>query len=116
MVTSRVIADAVDVRRLLVASRDRPVDALPTYGEVAGVCGRAPNGLGELLEYIYRDCLDHDEPDLTAMVINKQTRMPGKFGGRYAVSGQMDTEAWLSMLERIRTYDWPRDAAPAPSS
>lgn len=115
MVTSRLVADAVDVRRFLVDCRSRNDDALPTYGEVAAVCGRAPNGLGQLLEFIYRDCLDHDEPDLTSLVVNQQTRLPGKFKGRYAVDGQVDTAGWQAMLARIREYDWPRDATPAPS-
>lgn len=116
MVTARLVADAIDVRRFLLGCLDRPTDSLPTYKEVGAVCGRVPPGLGQLLDFIYDDCRAHGEPDLTALVVNQRTRLPGKFGGRYAVDEQMDSRAWWDELRRVRSYSWPRDTAAAPSA
>ena len=118
MVTSRLVADAADVRRFLVKCRGRTDEALRTYGEVqlpfvdarptaSDSCWTTSTGIVST---------GMGEPDLTALVVNRETRLPGKFGSRYADAGRMEVEGlWRAMLARVTSYDWPRDATPAPS-
>ena len=54
---------------------------LPTYGQVAAVDAGVPRAAGAVLNSISRDCEHAGEPDLTALVVDQQTHLPGTFNG-----------------------------------
>lgn len=57
---------------------------LPTYGQFVDNVGDMPNGNGPLLESIAAECLDNGEPDLTVLVVGKESGVPSWFQGRAA--------------------------------
>lgn len=104
MAGEQTIHDAPKVRRYLLERRHQ--DPLPTFGDVANVCGWAPNGLGPLLDYIRDDCQNHAEPDLTVLVVNSETGLPTKFEGR---TTDLDLGRWRLAVKKVREAEWPRD-------
>jgi hypothetical protein len=46
------------------------------------------------------------EPDLTALVIEQSTGLPGTFAGKPVIGGTASEARWRNELERIRGHVW----------
>jgi len=46
------------------------------------------------------------EPDLTALVVHKRTRLPGAFLGQPVTAGTTREARWHHELARIRSHAW----------
>jgi hypothetical protein len=103
---SRRPHDVDAARRYLIACIDRDDADLPTYGEVAAVYGGIARAVGPVLNTIARDCEKAGEPDLTALVVDKTTRLPGTFLGRPVLAGQASESRWRDELTRLRRQSW----------
>ena len=100
--------DDVAVARQFLIGVARDSDArLPTYGQVAAVYAGIPRAAGAVLNSISRDCVHAGEADLTALVVDQQTHLPGTFNGAPVEPGSPNESRWKEELVRIRTYDWP---------
>ncbi len=97
-------------RRFLVGCVDRPDETLPTYGEVAESYGGIARGVGPVLNSIRRECDAAGAPDLTALVVDKASRLPGTFKGSLVTPGSPDEARWRDELSRIRGHDWSSSA------
>lgn len=73
-----------------------------TYGQLGALIGAHPAGLGQLLEPIQSYCLLHGLPPLTALVVGKETGLPG--AGFTGASAHHLTSA----LAEIYEMDWLR--------
>ena len=97
----------VDVaRRFLIACAHRENHELPTYGEVAAQYGGIARAGGPVLSSIARDCELAGEPDLTALVVERRSRLPGVFRGQQVIAGTPSETKWHAELARIRSHDW----------
>lgn len=94
------------VRAFLVQASTRPEDALPTYGDAAESYGGIPRAVGPILNSIARDCTAADEPDLTALVVDRTSRRPRSFEGHPVEPGSTAEGRWRQELERIRSHRW----------
>lgn len=103
---SRRPHDVDAARRFLIGCADRDVTELPTYGEVAAVYGGIARAAGPVLNSVARDCELAREPDLTALVVDKRSRLPGTFQGQPVVTGTASEAKWLDELARIRRHGW----------
>src|SRR4051812_14676036 len=103
---SRRPQDVDAARRFLISCVDRDDEELPTYGEVAAAYGGIARAAGPVLNSIARDCELAAEPDLTAMVVDKSTRLPGTFRGKPVIADDATEARWRAELARIRTHDW----------
>jgi hypothetical protein len=103
---SRRPQDVAAARRFLVSCVDRDDEELPTYGEVAAVYGGIARAAGPVLNSIARDCEVAGEPDLTALVVDKSTRLPGTFLGQPVIAGAASEARWHDELARIRNHAW----------
>ncbi len=101
------------MRRYLVdvASRVGDDQPLPTYGDVAAVYGGIARAVGPVLNSIARDCDQAGEPDLTALVVDRGTQLPGTFDGRPVAPGSAQEAAWRTELDKIRRQDWHAPSA-----
>ena len=70
-------------------------------------CSRVSSWSGRLACRDSRDCEHAGEPDLTALVIDQQTHLPGSFNEAPVEPGSLNESRWKDELVRIRTYDWP---------
>ena len=104
---SRRPDDVAAARQFLVGIARNSEARLPTYGQVADVYGGIPRAVGAVLNSISRDCEHAGEPDLTALVIDQQTHLPGSFNEAPVEPGSLNESRWKDELVRIRTYDWP---------
>ena len=93
-------------RQFLIACRSRPDDELPTYGEVAASYGGVARAVGPVLNTIWRDCSARGEPDLTVLVVDKSTHLPGTFDGQQVDPGSRAETRWRDELRKVRQYDW----------
>ena len=103
---SRRPQDVDTARRFLISCVDRDDRDLPTYGEVAAAYGGIARAVGPVLNTIARDCEAAQEPDLTALVVDKGTRLPGTFLGQPVVAGTASEARWHDELARIRRHTW----------
>jgi hypothetical protein len=103
---SRRPHDVDTARRFLISCVDRSDGDLPTYGEVAAAYGGIARAAGPVLNSIAQDCERAAEPDLTALVVDKNTRLPGTFRGQQVIAGDASEARWRAELTRIRTHDW----------
>lgn len=94
------------VRQFLISCAARGDDEFPTYGEVAAVYGGIPRAVGPVLNTIARGCEMAGEPDLTALVVDKSTRLPGTFLGRPVIAGATSEARWRDELARIGRQSW----------
>lgn len=104
-------------RDFLVAASGRPDGQLPTYEEVATAVGSMGGGLSivPVLNSVAIACLHRDEPDLSVLVVNGQTRAPGAvLGEAYDPSNPTHVAAWTRELAAVREYAWPAPGAPLP--
>src|SRR3712207_2409458 len=93
---------ATIVREFLVAVVSGAEDHLPTYGEVAAAVGCPPMSLGRLLDEVLADCKRRNEPDLTAIVVNARSRLPGKFKGMRTDLQPPDVASWRQEVQKVR--------------
>ena len=93
-------------RRFLVGCVDLPDERLPTYGDVAESYGGIARAVGPVLNSIRRECDADDAPDLTALVVDKATRLPGTFRGDPVPAGSATEAQWRDELARVRRHDW----------
>ena len=103
---SRRPDDVDTARRFLIECANRDIEDLPTYGELAAAYGGIARAAGPVLNSLARDCQRAREPDLTALVVDKRTRLPGTFRGKPVVAGSQGETAWRDELARIRGHDW----------
>jgi hypothetical protein len=59
-----------------------------------------------VLNTIARDGEKAREPDLTALVVDKRTRLPGTFLGQPVIAGTASEAQWHTELARIRRHAW----------
>ena len=77
-----------------------------TYGQLAKILGFKRAGtVGNMLGYILAYCPAHDLPPLTALVVNRQTGLPGKGFTIENVSVEQ---------ERVFRFDWFSLMPPTP--
>ena len=93
-------------RRFLIQCADRGDEDLPTYGELAAQYGGIARAAGPVLNSVRRDCTTAGEPDLSALVVDKRTRLPGTFLGEPVEAGHASEARWRTELERIRSHTW----------
>lgn len=103
---SRRPHDVDAARRFLIGCAHRDVKELPTYGEVAAVYGGIARATGPVLNSVSRDCELAGEPDLTALVVDKSSGLPGTFQGQPVVAGSASEATWHDELARIRRHAW----------
>ena len=103
---SRRPHDVDAARRFLVSCVHLNDDQLPTYGDVSAAYGGIARAAGPVLNSIARDCQMATVPDLTALVVDKRTRLPGTFRGRPVIAGDASEARWRAELARIRTHTW----------
>ena len=76
---SRRPNDVAAARQLLIDSRHRA--DLPTSGELANVIGGIARGVAPVLNSVARDCHERAEPDLSVLVVDARSGLPGSVGG-----------------------------------
>jgi hypothetical protein len=103
---SRRPQDVGTARQFLVEAASRAEGELPTYGEVAATYGGIPRGAGPVLNSIGRECGIAGEPDLTALVVRRRTRLPGTFKGKPVEAGTSTEKGWRAELHKIRRHNW----------
>lgn len=103
---SRRPQDVDAARRFLISCVDRDDEELPTYGEVAAAYGGVARAAGPVLNSIARDCKRAAEPDLTVLVVDRSTRLPGTFCGQPVIAGDTSEVKWRVEVARVRAYDW----------
>src|SRR6476469_5266690 len=103
---SRRPHDVDAARRFLISCVDRDDEELPTYGEVAAAYGGVARAVGPVLNSIARDCELAAEPDLTVLVVDRSTRLPGTFRGQPVVAGDASEARWRVEVARVRAHDW----------
>ena len=86
-----------------------------TYTELAGRAGPPLNRRHlhrQLLIPLSERCRRAGLPDLAALVVRKDSGMPG--GGWHAPHPSADpSRAWADALERCLAFDWPREVPAA---
>jgi hypothetical protein len=85
-----------------------------TYTELAGRAGGRLNRRHvhrQLLIPLSERCREAGLPDLAALVVRKDTGMPGG-GWRDPRSGETSPRAWAEALERCLSYPWPPEPDP----
>jgi hypothetical protein len=103
---SRRPHDVDATKRFLIACAERDEKEVPTYGEVAALYGGIARAAGPVLNSLARDCEIAGEPDLTALVVDKGTGLPGTFRGNPVVAGSSSQGRWREELARIRAHGW----------
>jgi hypothetical protein len=103
---SRRPQDVAAARVFLIAAVRRPEPELPTYGEVAAAYGGIARAVGPVLNTIARDCDMASEPDLSALVVDRRTRLPGTFSGEPVEAGSSNETRWRDELRKIRLHNW----------
>ena len=78
-----------------------------TYGELAGLLGLHHRAAAWFLGVIQQHCIEAGIPPLQAIVVNKQSRIPG---AGY-VASERGGSAYKRTLKRVYAFDWP-DKAP----
>jgi hypothetical protein len=78
-----------------------------TYGDDVGrAIGHPPNILTSYHDEVALDCESRGEPDLTVLVVSAAHRVPSKFNWRPVDAGEIDREAWMTEVQRVRGWDW----------
>ena len=97
------------VRQFLIERAAREARApLPTYSDVADVYGGIPRGTGPVLNSIRRDCELRSEPDLSVLVVDVRSGLPGLLDGHPVESGDpASVQRWHMELGRVRKFQWP---------
>ena len=104
---SRRPQDVDAARRYLIeVATGAEGESLPTYGDVAAVYGGIARAVGPVLNTIARDCEQANQPDLSALVVDRGSGLPGTFDGRPVEPGSPQESAWRAELDRIRRHDW----------
>lgn len=75
-----------------------------TYGELSARIGLAPIQAGPFLGVIERSCMQNNRPPLNAMVVRKDTRIPGS-----GYKATRTREEYEEALERVYDYEWPKE-------
>ena len=103
---SRRPQDVDAARQFLIACVDRDDTDLPTYGELAASYGGIARAAGPVLNSIAQDCKAADKPDLSALVVDRRTKLPGTFRGEPVIAGDSSEARWREELARIRAHTW----------
>lgn len=103
---SRRPQDVDAARRFLISCVNRDDEELPTYGEVAAAYGGVARAAGPVRNSIARDCELAAEPDLTVLVVDTSTRLPGTFRGQPVVADDASEAIWRLEVARVRAQDW----------
>lgn len=75
-----------------------------TYGEIAPLVGLIPMGMNAPLNYIMDWCSDRGYPHLSALVVSKETGMPGP---GYQPNGHLLTLTEFEAIKaRVFDFDW----------
>lgn len=78
-----------------------------TYGVLASMIGYSDaRPIPNILDHIMRYCEQHDLPPLTALVVNKDTGVPGE-----GLTGRMNTDVGR---EEVFNFDWFAVFPPTP--
>lgn len=80
-----------------------------TYGELAELVNDesvTADSLRVYLGEVATYCKEHGLPAITSLVVNKETRTPGK--GFYEVNGlkEEDLEFWLAQYKQTTQFNW----------
>lgn len=93
---------AIDATRAFLIDHARRRDPeLPRYGDVAAQYGGIARAAGPVLNSVRKQCDERGEPDLSALVVDRATGLPGTFRGRPIEPGSAAERAWRDELERI---------------
>ncbi|MGY1751171.1 hypothetical protein [Modestobacter sp. SYSU DS0511] len=104
---SRRPHDVAAARAFLLTTLDRPEDRLPSYGEVAVAIGAVARGVAPVLNSIARQCHDRGEPDLSVLVVLRDTGLPGSLAGQPVDPADPTArQRWREELERVRVFPW----------
>lgn len=106
---SRRPHDVAAARQFLIDSRHRTDQHLPTYGELANVIGGIARGVAPVLNSVARECDQRTEPDLSVLVVDARSGLPGSVGGAPVVRGEATEQRWVRELSRVRKFHWPDD-------
>lgn len=99
--------DVASARTYLIGVARRANEGrLPSYGDVAATYGGIARAAGPVLNSVARECEQRGEPDLSALVVDKRTGLPGTYAGRPVTVGSQHEVAWRSELARIRRHAW----------
>jgi hypothetical protein len=101
---SRRPQDVATVRAFLIQASQRPLAKLPTYGEVAALYGGIARAVAPVLNSVALECRNNGEPDLSVLVVDAESRLPGNVGGEPVVKGEKSERLWLEELERVRKH------------
>lgn len=105
---SRRPQDVAAARAFLIAARGRTNDTLPTYGLLADVYGGIARGAAPVLNSIAQECREQGEPDLSVLVVDAASQLPGSFGGEPVIAGEDSERRWRSELAAVRAFPWPK--------
>ena len=98
--------DVSTARGFLIGAAHRVPPDLPTYGEMAATYSGIARAAGPVLNSIKRACDSAGEPDLSALVVDRTTGLPGRFRGQRVEAREVNEARWLDELQRIRNWDW----------
>jgi hypothetical protein len=90
---------------LALAARNRRI---LSYGLLGKLISVPPSGLGQLLEPIQSYCLLHELPPLSALVVSKETGLPGT---GFIVAADLPREQM-----RVFEKDWTTVGCPIPDA
>lgn len=78
-----------------------------TYSDLATRIGyQDVRPLGQVLDYVWHYCNQHDLPPLTGLIVNKNTGLPGEGMGDYTLADQ----------EIVFKYNWYNVVPPSPDA
>jgi hypothetical protein len=94
------------VRSYLMGVVGRSDTSLPTYGDLHQRFGGGNQNQGRYLEAIYEDCIANQEPDLTVLVINTESRFPSRFEGRGWEDSPEVRKRWREAVKKVTAWKW----------
>ncbi len=61
-----------------------------------------------MLNVIARDCAARAKPDLSVLVVNARTKLPGMVAGQPVTwDDEAGLHRWRNELKRVRSFAWP---------
>jgi hypothetical protein len=94
------------IRSYLIGAAGRPDSNLPTYGELHQAFGGGYQNQGRFLQAIYEECRDHNEPDLSVLVVGSESQVPSRFEGKDWKDSPETRKRWHDELRNVRSWKW----------
>ena len=93
-----------DLRRYLIHIVRNEGGRLVTYKEVGQAIGHPHRSLKSYLDEVAEDCYRLHEPDLTALIVRADTRVPGQFRWRAVNVDTIDRAGWEAVVDEVRLH------------